>query len=207
MTNLSESDASALLNDRIKFKLYTAEHELNGLRELEKNGLSISSPSFVARVMWEMRIECFLAHLVGSVDALLIRINDRLDLGLKGMEVNRGEINDKLKNIRGKGGLLDLLNEAIKRGDDKKNPPDPTGWFWTLNDLRNQGMHRNLIKKHVHQCIREDVNSGSSRSESRFYLITKPQTNLETIPYLEDSYQKTKDLVESIINTDPLLKL
>ena len=77
------------------------------------------------------------------------------------------------------------MNEAIKRGDDKKNPPDPTGWFWTLNDLRNQGMHRNLIKKHVDQCIREDVNSGASRSGSRFYLITKPQTNLETIPYLK----------------------
>jgi hypothetical protein len=212
MTNLSESDASALLDDRVKFKLYAAEQELNSLKELEKNGLGISSPSFVARLMWEMKIECLLAHLVGSVDALLIRINDKLGLGLEEWEVNLSpknlrKINDELKNISGKGRLLDPLNKAIKRGDNKKNPPDPTGWFWTLKDLRNQGIHRKLINKLAHPSFFEDVNTGESRSDMKVYLITNPQTNLEPIPYLEDSYKKTKDLIESIINTDPLLRV
>jgi hypothetical protein len=67
---LPEYNASDLLNQRIKFKLFAAEQELESLRELEKSGINISSTSDVPRVMWEIKIECILAHLVGSVDSL-----------------------------------------------------------------------------------------------------------------------------------------
>lgn len=68
MTNLSESGASALLDDRVSFKLYAAEQELNSIRELEENGLGLSSPSFVARVDTKIRynricIVCCLSNL------------------------------------------------------------------------------------------------------------------------------------------------
>jgi hypothetical protein len=81
MTQLSDSDALQLLEDRVEFKFYTAQEELNDLREYQNSGLKMSS-SPVARVKWEMKVECLLAHLVGSVDALLIGINDKLNLGL-----------------------------------------------------------------------------------------------------------------------------
>ena len=34
---ISEQDARELVQDRIKFKLYTAEHHLNNLKYLEKS--------------------------------------------------------------------------------------------------------------------------------------------------------------------------
>jgi hypothetical protein len=36
--------------------------------------------------------------------------------------------------------------------------------------------------------------------------MTVPQTGLEVIPYLEDSLQKVKDLIEDIIENGSLLK-
>lgn len=68
MTQLSNSYALKLLEDRVEFKLYAAEQELDGLREYENTGFEMSS-SYVTRITWEMKIEYLLAHLVGSVDA------------------------------------------------------------------------------------------------------------------------------------------
>ena len=61
-----------------------------------------------------MKIECLLAYLIGSVDALLVRINDKLGLGLKTKHVNSSsgsmsQINQKLSD---KNNLLTTLNEA-----------------------------------------------------------------------------------------------
>jgi hypothetical protein len=201
MIQLSEPDALALMNDRVKFKLYAAEQELDSLRQLEKCGLNISS-SAISRIIWEMKIESFLAQLVGCVDALLVRVNDKLRLGLNIWEVNSGArnltaINNKLIG-NGKGILLLPLTTAIA----------PKDWLWTLKDLRNRGMHRQIINVKSAVSLHEDLNTGKSCSDkNRVYLITNPQTNLEIIPYLEDSYEKTKNLVESIINTEPSLKV
>jgi hypothetical protein len=37
--------------------------------------------------------------------------------------------------------------------------------------------------------------------------MTNPQTDLEVLPYLESSINKTKNLVEDIIKNEPLLKI
>lgn len=78
-----------LIENRVEFKLYASTQLLNHLKELEKT--RPFSSSFMNRVTWEMNLECLLAHLVGSVDTLLIRINDRLSLGLNIKEVNSGK--------------------------------------------------------------------------------------------------------------------
>jgi hypothetical protein len=88
-----------------------------------------------------MDIECLLAHLIGSVDALLVRINDKIGLGLNIKNVNSGPksltvINNELDR-RGKYNLLRDLIEA-----NKNKPCEEIGWFWTLKDVRNKGMHR-----------------------------------------------------------------
>jgi hypothetical protein len=41
----------------------------------------------------------------------------------------------------------------------------------------------------------------------KVYLITDPQTELEPIPYLEDSLQNMKDLVEDVKNSEPALAM
>ena len=53
---LSTEDARELVEDRIKFKLYSAEHHLRNLKFLEQNEGDISS-SLQLRVRWEMEIE------------------------------------------------------------------------------------------------------------------------------------------------------
>jgi len=149
---------------------------------------------------------------VGAVDALLIRINDKLGLGLKDFQVNSSptrmkEINQRL-NSRGKSNLLIPLKDAQDPGDNTKNPPKDPGWLWILKDLRNQGMHRKLINIHTVASIHEHVNTGKSWSDkNRVYLIMNPQTTLEIIPYLEDSIMKTRDLAATIIGSEPLLKI
>jgi hypothetical protein len=213
MKELSDYDALVLLEDRVKFKLYAAEQELTYLKNSDKRGSSISS-STAARVTWEMKIECLLANLVGSVDALLIRINDKLGLGMKIKDVNSGppsvsEIKKRLNtHVGGKSNLLDPLDLALDPGDYTTNPPKDPGYLWTLRDLRNQGMHRNLINIHVHVSLHEDLNTDRSWSDrNRVFLKTDPQVNLEIIPYLEDSLLKTTNLVETIIASEPLLKI
>jgi hypothetical protein len=177
----------------VQYKLYAAQQALECLKQLEKQG-SFSS-SNIHRVRWEMKIESMLAHLVGSVDALLVRINEKLRLGLdikcvnsspRGMKV----INDKL-NVQGKGKLLEDLNDAVNDAVKEKC------WFWTLKDIRNQGLHRSLINKHVRV--------GGTRTIVS--LKTDPQTDLEIIPYLEDSINRTKKLINNIIQNEPLLKM
>jgi hypothetical protein len=79
---LSSDLANNLILDRVQFKIYAAEYQLNCLKKLEQNGSSMTSASNVPRVIWEMKMECLLAHLIGSVDSLLIRINDKLGLGM-----------------------------------------------------------------------------------------------------------------------------
>jgi hypothetical protein len=148
-----------------------------------------------------MKIECSLAHLVGSVDALLVRINDKLGLGLGIRNVNSGssmsQINQKL-NDNGKGNLLTTLNEALEENH----------WFWILKGLRNQGLHRSLINIQVKVSLYDDINTGKGWSDrNKVLLKTDPQTDLEIIPYLEDSINKTKILTENIIKSEPLLKM
>jgi hypothetical protein len=181
--------ADKLINDRVEFKLYAAEQVLDRLRQLEKDG-SINS-SNIPRVIWEINIECLLAHLVGAVDALLVRINDKLNLGLNIKNVNSGPknlatINNKL-NRQGKGQSLQDLNLAIKE----------KCWLWTLKDVRNQGLHRSLINIHVAVGGERNIIS----------LRTDPQTDLGIIPYLEDSINRTRKLIEDILRNEPLLRI
>lgn len=48
-------------------------------------------------------------------------------------------------------------------------PKDP-GWLRT--SLRNQGLHRNLIPKHVSVHLHEDVNTGKGWSDKTRYYAT-----------------------------------
>ena len=72
-----------------------------------------------------MEIECLLFQLVGSVNALLFRINDKLGLGLNKKSIYSNEdtvkkISNKL-NTLGKGKLL-TVQIVVKENE----------WFWTL---------------------------------------------------------------------------
>jgi hypothetical protein len=177
-------NAQELIENRIKFKLYAAEHHLKNLEALEQENEIILR--FEGRVKWEIEVECFLSQLVGLRDAILFRINDKMGLKLKKTQV-------KFTNIKI---ILNALNkrtllETIKVFGDKHD------WFSVLKELRNQSTHRELT----------NVRIKPDTSEAKVYIITDSPTELEVIPYLEDSLRKMKDLIEHIKNNEPILVL
>ncbi|MDP9288723.1 MAG: hypothetical protein M3P08_11070 [Thermoproteota archaeon] len=128
--DISEEDATKLVEDRAKFKLYAAEQHLKNLINLEQNGITMHS--FKGRVHWEMEIESFLFHLVGVSDSLLAKTNDKLKLKLKDRDVKIEKIKILLNYLNEESLLLNL------RKLDKQN------WFHELRRWRNQVTHINF---------------------------------------------------------------
>ena len=108
-----------------------------------------------------------------------------------GLKLKKTQV--KLTNIKI---ILSALNkrtllETIKVFGDKHD------WFSILKELRNQSTHRELT----------NVRIKPDTSEAKVYIITDSPTELEVIPYLEDSLRKMKDLIEHIKNNEPILVL
>lgn len=192
---VSIANAKELVEDRIKFKFYCAKEHLGNLIQFQQN--ENFNSSFESRVRWEAEIECLLSQLIGSKDALLMVINEKLKLEIPKKDVNINTINQKLNSIK-KGNLLDDLNcVACSKGS----------WFWVLNDIRNDGMHRSMININIHQNLHEDVNSNRNSSDPvRITFLSDPDQELEIIPYLVDRIQKMKNMIEAILSKEPILK-
>lgn len=137
-----------ILTDRIKFKLYAAKKHLDNLIQIDHKYNNILSD----RLNSEQEIDCFFAQLIGAKDALLVHINEKLNLGLKVSDVDLENINIELKKVD-RQYLIDELNKLSS--DDKK-------WLWLANELRNYTLHRNMLKKHVAVGFEENLNTGVS---------------------------------------------
>jgi hypothetical protein len=61
------------------------------------------------RLNSEQEIDCFFAQLIGAKDALLVHINEKLNLGLKVSDVDLENINIELKKVD-RQYLIDELN-------------------------------------------------------------------------------------------------
>jgi hypothetical protein len=72
--SMSIEDATKLLLDRIEFKFYTADYYMKRAK-----GISPKDPS--ARIECEMMLENSLFYLGGDLDALVVRINKKLQIG------------------------------------------------------------------------------------------------------------------------------
>lgn len=173
-----------LLEDRIEFKFYAVEKHLQILSDMEANGETPDNPR--ARLNWEIEIEELLFHLIGAMDCLLDRINERLNLKLEIRNVTTINVSKKLR--------MNKRNDLIKELWDLSNPHNPVrSWLKIVTDLRNTGTHRSIInvrfaKGNMHISLTEDSDS-----------------DLEIIPYLDDRIQKMRDLIDTIISREPLL--
>jgi hypothetical protein len=151
-------DEEQLLNDRVRFKLHAAAQHLNKLKEINRIHGNINN----LRLQSEMEIDCFLAHIIGAKDALLVEINNKLNLGIPIEDIELETVNKEL-NSRNKDGLLKHLNNIASK---------PNTWFWFLNEIRNHFLHRERIPRHVCVNIFENVNNNTYlvlRGESRSY--------------------------------------
>jgi hypothetical protein len=175
----------ALLENRIEFKFYAAEKHLQLLSDMEAKGESPNNS--VGRLNWELEIEELLFHLIGAMDCLLLRINERLKLGLEVRKVTAINVCKKLR--------LKKRNDLIKELWDLVNPHNPVhSWLKILTDLRNTGTHRSII------------NVSFAGGDTRITFIEDPKSDLEIIPYLDDRIQRMRDLIDNIIRKEPLLR-
>ncbi|MDQ3909256.1 MAG: hypothetical protein M3232_02490 [Thermoproteota archaeon] len=199
MTSLSEDgEIKRLLNDRVEFKLYSAEQHLNRLREIENAYGDIAK--YNARIEVEMEVDCFLSQLVGAVDSLLFQINDRLDLELPADKVNfanvQSALSAKTKNID----LLNPLDRARQYGN----------WYYMLSELRNQLVHKTFLKKII--SIHE-MAAPKPRQIRLLNVLREFEGNpfghimqMEIIQYLENNLHQVRDLIFSIRASEPLLQ-
>jgi hypothetical protein len=185
MIDMSNTTAKALLEDRIEFKFYAAEKHLQILSDMQAKGKTPNNSD--GRIDWELEIEELLFHLIGTMDCLLIRINERLKLGLEIRKVTAINVCKKLR--------LKKRNDLIKELWDLVNPNNPVrSWLKILIDLRNTSTHRSII------------NVNFAGGNTRITFVEDPKSDLEIIPYLDDRIQRMRDLIDNIISKGPLVR-
>ena len=177
--------AKKLLEDRIEFKFYAAEKHLQILSDMEAKGETPNNSK--GRLNWEIEIEELLFHLIGAMDYLLVRINERLNLKLETRKVTAINVCKKLR--------LKKRNDLIKELWDLSNPRNPVrSWLKILTDLRITDTHRSII------------NVSFAGGNTRITFVEDPKSELEIIPYLDDRIQRMRDLIDNIIRKDPSLR-
>jgi hypothetical protein len=132
-----------------------------------------------------------------------VKINEKFGFDIPISKVNLYTVYRKLTCI-GRG---DLLADLKTMATDKKS------WFWLLNELRNNSIHRKVLNKQISVHLVEDVNTNTSSStKPEVYFLVNPRDEKKSpmkkqvIPYLEESLQNMKDLIDNIKSKDPLLK-
>jgi hypothetical protein len=185
MIDMSNTSVKALLENRIEFKFYAAEKHLHLLSDMQARGETPNNSD--GRLNWEIEIDDILFHLIGAMDCLLVRINERLNLRLEIRKVTAINICKKLR--------LKKRNDLIKELWDLVNPHNPVhSWLKILTDLRDTGTHRSII------------NVSFAGGNMHITFIEDPDSDLEIIPYLDDRIQRMRDLIDNIISKEPLLK-
>jgi len=185
MIEMPNTTVKTLLENRIEFKFYAAEKHLLLLSDLQAKGQTPNT--LEGRLSWELEIEELLFHLIGAMDCLLIRINERLNLKLEIQQVTAINVCKKLR--------LKKRNDLIKELWDLLNPRNPVrSWLKILINLRNTGMHRSTI------------NVSFAASNTHITLVEDRDSELDIIPYLDDRIQRMRDLIDNIINKEPLLR-
>lgn len=185
MIEMPNTTVKALLENRIEFKFYAAEKHLQALTDMQAKGETPNNS--VGRLNWELEIEELLFHLVGAMDCLLVRINERLNLGLENRKVNAINVCKELR--------LKKRNDLIKELWYLLNPHNSVrSWLKILTDLRNTGIHRSII------------NISFAGGNMNITFVEDPQADSDIIPYLDDRIQRMRDLIDNIITKEPLLR-
>ena len=185
MIEMPNTTVKALLENRIEFRFYAAEKHLQALTDMQAKGETPNNS--VGRLNWELEIEELLFHLVDAMDCLLVRINERLNLGLENRKVNAINVCKKLR--------LKKRNDLIKELWDLLNPHNRArSWLKILTDLRNTGTHRSII------------NISFAGGNMNITFVEDPESDSDIIPYLDDRIQRMRDLIDNIIRKEPLLR-
>ena len=130
------------------------------------------------RTSAEIEMDSFLSQMIGTVDSLLFKINDKFGLTIPS---DRIEIDKIQSALSAETKSIDLLNDL-----DKANQYG--NWYWTIRQLRNYSLGNSLI------------------SQEAFEVLTNyTKTNMKAIPYFERCLGNLEKLIESIRIKEPIL--
>ena len=194
-----EDGLTLFLQDRPRFKLYSAGRHLYNLKSLEQKYISIVAPE--ARIQAEIEIDCFLTEIIEAVAALLAQINEKLDWGLDINETDFETVQSGLSSKTKKIDLLSDIDAARQYGN----------WYWQLEELKNYSLHGSLLSKSITTTI--PSNPSSFHHLSQIYFKKDPHNpdlslpmDLEIVPYLQLCLEKAEELIERIRSKEPMLR-
>lgn len=192
--SISEDEAQDIFHDRIRFKFYCAEKHLNNLKSFAETKDSdgnkeFFNKTFAIRIRWEDETECVLYHLIGALDALLYRMNEKFKFGLQPYQIT-------LKKI------TELLCQEHKEVQSLLKPADEgTDWLHCLTKLRNIGTHRNFLNVKI---AMSPIGYGGESNPRIVSLRNAPDKDV--LSYLDESIHKMKELIDHIIEIESDLK-
>jgi hypothetical protein len=118
--------------------------------------------------------------MIGTVDSLLFKINDKFGLMIPS---DRIEIDKIQSALSAETKSIDLLNDL-----DKANQYG--NWYWMIKQLRNYSLGNSLIS-----------------TEAIEVLANYTKTDMKIIRYFEQSLDYLEKLIESIRKREPKLLL
>ena len=131
---MTTPDLPFLQSDRIIFKLFACEEHLKNIKNIKSEHGDLLSKD--ARVRAEMEIDSLIAQMIGTVDSLLFRINDRFQL--TGIQSDRIEIPRVISGLSAQSDGIELakkLQDANLLG----------GSYWRFKELRNYSLSGSLL--------------------------------------------------------------
>jgi hypothetical protein len=175
--SLPIDDFSKFQTDRISFKLYSCQLHLKNLKDFELKYKDLTSSD--VRTSIEMEIDSFIFQMIGTVDSLLFKINNKFRLSIPDDSIEIDKVQSALSAETKSFDLLNDLNEANQEGN----------WYWTIKQLRNYSLDNSLI------------------SQDAFELLANyTKTNMKLIPYFEQSLNHLEKLIENIRIREPMLQ-
>lgn len=190
-----EPDPTILLYDRVEFKLYSALYHLERIKQLKEDhaGINVDMKS----VHLEIEIDGFLSQLYGSMDALFVLINDKLNLDLSLEQVNGGNVKSKLNSIS----RADLISDwEIAR--------KPENWLGELSEFRHQTVHREKLRRmREYDPYKDQSIEYISKKQKEISFSPSDYMPKEFVKYFEESLQNVKSLVYKIRMKDQALQL
>jgi hypothetical protein len=173
---LSTEDFLNFETDRTSFKLRACRQHLRNLKDIELKYNDLTSND--VRMTVEMEIDSILYQMIGTVDSLLFKINDKFGLMIPS---DRIEIDKIQSALSAETKSIDLLNDL-----DKANQYG--NWYWMIKQLRNYSLGNSLIS-----------------TEAIEVLANYTKTDMKIIPYFEQSLGYLENLIESIRKREPKL--
>lgn len=192
--DVMKPNPDVLLEDRVEFKTYAAWYHLEEIKKLKQRhaGLHSDMPSVHLR----MEVDCFLSQIYGSIDALLVLINSKLNLGIPINSINLKRIESKLTAI-GRNDLIAELIDASKYGN----------WLSELYEFRNHAIHREKLNTmREYDAFTKQARVYISKKQREISFNPSDYMPIEQVQYFEESLERVQQLIQVIRMKDKVLQ-